>query len=446
MRRPPFAPGTFTWALGIEDTCVYPPDGAPPLDEHVLTDHHLCWRDDLRQAAELGASAVRYGMSWPLVHIAPQEFDWSHLDEVIPFAADELGLDLIADLVHYGTPTWLPQSFADPAFPGALTDFAGALAGRYAGRIRAYTPVNEPLTTASFSGLRGVWPPHRTGWDGWVSVVLPIALAASQAIAAIREADPDAVVVHVEAATLVRAGDPEHASEAELLERVGWLPTDLLLGRVGATHPMHAWLLRHGASAEALHQLETAPGAPDVLGVNYYPNLTPRRLRRFGDRVVQVAYDGGADGLAAALRGFSLRYGLPLAITETSIEGDDTTRTEWLRAAIATVHDLGYDVDLRGFTWWPLFDFVDWSYASGGANVEEFAVETLDDRGQVSIGFAPPLGHPDDGRTPFLRRMGLLRLHEESDGALVRVRTTTADAFADVSSAPVPVLGAAATR
>lgn len=446
MRRPPFAPGTFTWALGIEDTCVYPPDGRTPLDEHVLTDHHLNWRDDLRHSAQFGASAIRYGMSWPLVHVGPGEFDWAHLDEVVDFAVDDLGLDLVADLVHYGTPTWLTQSFADPAFPAALTDFAGALAARYVGRIRGYTPVNEPLTTASFSGLRGVWPPHRTGWDGWVSVAVPIAQATSQAIAAIRLADPHAVVVHVEASTLVSAGEPEHACEAELLERVGWLPTDLLLGRVSTAHPMHAWLLQHGASVETLQQLETAPPAPDVVGVNYYPDLTPRRLRQAGSRVVQVAYDGGAEGLAAVLRGFSRRYGLPLAVTETSVEGDDATRSEWLRCAVATVHDLAQEVDLRGFTWWPLLDFVDWSYASGGANVEEFAVEMLDDRGQVSVGFAPPLGHPDDGRTPFLRRMGLLRLHEQSDGSLARVRTTAADAFAEASAAPVIILGAAATR
>jgi beta-glucosidase len=448
-RGPLLGPGQLTWILGIEDTCVYPADGAPPdghriaeLDEHQLTDHHLHWRDDLRSAAELGADAVRYGMSWPLVHLAPGTFDWQHLDEVVSFAVDELGLDIIADLVHYGTPRWLPKSFADLQFPSALAEFAGALAARYAGRIRGFTPVNEPLTTASFSGLRGIWPPHHTGWDGWVSVAVPIALGAAAATHAIRAADPSAVVVHVEASTAILPTASEHAGEALLLEQVGWLCTDLMLGRVDDAHPMRQWLLRHGAIEQELQHLLELPASPDVLGVNYYPDLTPRRLAPIGDRVVQVAYDGGAERLAAALRAFCQRYGLPIAVTETSREGDDHTRAAWLIDAVSTVNELASECDLRGFTWWPLFDFVDWSFASDGANVEEFAVETINEDGRSSIGFAPPLGDPRAGKTPFLRRMGLIRLEEQSDGSLSRVRTAAAKAFA----AAIPDAGIPLTR
>jgi beta-glucosidase len=436
-------PDGLTWILGIEDTCVYPADGIPPdsrriaeLDEHRLTEHHLHWREDLRQVAALGADAVRYGMSWPLVHLGPGEFNWQHLDEVVAFAVDELGLDIIADLVHYGTPRWLPKSFADPRFVSALAEFAGALASRYAGRIRGYTPVNEPLTTASFSGLRGVWPPHHTGWDGWVSVAVPIALGAATAMHAIRAADPTAVIVHVEASTAILPTAPEQAAEAELLEQVGWLCTDLTLGRVDQSHPMHHWLLRHGATPAALQRLLAMRAAPDVLGVNYYPDLTPRRLRRIEDRVVQVAYDGGVERLAAVLRGFCKRYGLPIAVTETSIEGDDSTRSTWLVDAVSTVKELAQECDLRGFTWWPLLDFVDWSFASHGANVEEFAVETIDEHGRPSVAFAPPLGDPGDGKTAFLRRMGLVRLEEQADGSLERVRTAAAHAFAAAVTEP----------
>jgi len=436
-RGPLLGPDGLTWILGIEDTCVYPADGARPdgrhiaqLDEHQLTEHHLHWRDDLRQAAALGADAVRYGMSWPLVHLAPGKFDWHHLDEVVAFAVDELGLDIIADLVHYGAPRWLPKSFADIRFASALAEFAGALATRYAGRIRGYTPVNEPLTTASFSGFRGVWPPHHTGWDGWVSVAVPIALGTAAAMQAIRTADPTAVVVHVEASTAILPTEPEHAAEATLLEQVGWLCTDLILGRVDRTHPMQQWLLRHGAPQTALQHLLAPRAAPDLLGVNYYPDLTPRRLRRIGDRVVQVAYDGGGERLAAVLRGFYERYELPIVLTETSVEGDDNSRSAWLLDAMSTINELAQECDLRGFTWWPLLDFVDWSFASHGANVEEFAVETIDEHGQPAFGFAPPLGDPRAGKTPFLRRMGLIRLEEQADGSLQRVRTATATAFA----------------
>ena len=78
-------------------------------------------------------------------------------------------------------------------------------------------------------------------------------------------------------------------------------------------------------------------------------------------------------------------------------------------------------LDVRGYTWWPLFDFVDWSYASGGRNVEEFQVDRDVLRARSSA---------SGEKTPFLRRMGLLRLEEQPDGRLVRRRTTAADRFA----------------
>jgi beta-glucosidase len=426
-----FAPGRLAWLLGIEDTCVYPVDPADaPLDEHALTQHDLRMAEDLALAARLGAEGLRYGVSWPLAHPAPGRFDWTDLDRAIA-EAERLGLELVADLVHYGTPTWLVESFADPRYPDAIADFAGAFAARYAGRVRYVTPLNEPVTTASFCGLRGVWPPRLTGWGGWTSVVIPIVTGMARATRAIRAAAPETTIVYVEASTLVSASSRAVAAEAALLRAIGWLPTDLLLGRVDDSHPMRGWLERHGAKQAALDELVAAPAPPDVLGVNYYPDLTPRRVVSVGGALTQVAYDGGAGGLRKVLEAFAHRYRLPLAVTETSIEGDDEVRRRWLTDSVAEVRDLvSRGVDVRGYTWWPLFDFVDWSWAAGGANVEEFAVAQTGANGAVRIAPAPPLGDPRDGKAAFLRRMGLVRLEETADGGLDRHPTVAADKFA----------------
>jgi len=432
-----FAPGTFAWMLGIEDTCVYPADGADArtvLDEHALTEHDIRQTSDLRLAAELGARALRYGVSWPLAHPAPGVFAWEALDAAVA-ETERLGLSIVADLVHYGTPVWLPGSFADPRYPEAIAEFAGAFAARYAGRVEHITPLNEPITTASFCGLRGVWPPRLTGWEGWVRVVVPIAEGMARASHAIREAAPDTQIVHVEASTRIDAAHEGFAAEAELLRQVGWLPTDLLLGRVDEAHPLHPWLLAHGAEPDALARLRERPAPPDVIGVNYYPDLTPRRIVDVDGRPVQLAYDGGAAGLRKVLTAFAERYGLPLAVTETSIEGDDEARTRWLAASAAEVRALVEEgLDVRGYTWWPLFDFVDWSWAAGGANVEEFAVSRREADGTVRVGMAPPLGDPREGKTAFLRRMGLVRLDETADGSLERRRTAAADVFRRIAA------------
>ena len=425
-----FAPGTFTWALGIEDTCVYPGEG-PALDEYVLTQHDTNWAADLTLAADLGATAIRYGASWPLIHLAPGEFAWSELDKVVDHAAD-LGLSIIADLVHYGCPTWLARSFADPGFPGALEEFAGAFASHFRGRIDHITPLNEPVTTASFSGLRGVWPPYGRGCADWVTVTLNIAEAVCAAQRAVHEANPDAVVVHVEAALLYETDVPELGSRVEHLTRLALLPLDLVTGRVVASHPLHGWLVEHGAAPDRLRALAQRPARLDVLGVNYYPDLSPRRLVLHDGVPAQVAVDRGAAGLARVLTAMA-GYGLPLAITETSVEGDDDVRSAWLREASRCAERLRSDgLDLRGLTWWPLMDFVDWSFTSGGHSVEEFLVPdvaTIDERYTVQAS----LGDPDDGVEPFLRRMGVVRLDVRGT-ELRRVPTAAADVFRALSS------------
>jgi beta-glucosidase len=427
----PFAAHSMTWILGIEDTCVYPVDPSKtPLDEHELTEHTTQWREDLRALKQLGGTSVRYGVNWPTVHLAPDVYDWSTLDEVVPYAVDELGLTIVADLVHYGTPRWLNDSFVDPGYPDAIASFAGAFAERYKGKVTHFTPLNEPVTTASFCGLRGVWPPALSGWSGWVAVAVPIALGMVKTIHAIRAVQPDAIIVHVEASTLVHSDDPSLHEHADLLRALGWLPTDLLMGKVNPQHPMWWWLLEHGADVTHLLWLSSQHATPDLVGVNYYPDLTPRRLETVQGRTMQVSYNRGGQGLVEAVNGFALRYELPLLITETSIEGTDEEREMWLRESVDVTRGLiNGGVDLRGYTWWPLFDFVDWSWAAAGSNVEEFAVVQVLADGTTVVGPAPSLGNPADGKSAFLRRMGLVRLEELPDGGLARVSTPAAHAF-----------------
>ncbi len=434
-----FPPGGMRFVLGIEDTCVVPPAGSAmgALDEFDLTDHTTRWREDLALVAETGATAVRYGVRWPKVHLAPGEFDWSELDERLPVAVRELGLTVIADLVHYGTPPWLPASFADPGYPDAVAEFAGAFAARYRGLVDHVTPLNEPVTTASFCGLRGVWPPALTSWSGWTAVVLGIVEGMRRTIAAVRAANPDVVVVHVEASSIVEASGPDLEAHADLLRQVARLPTDLLLGLVAADHPMRAWLLEQGADADALARFLDAVPVVDLLGLNYYPELTPRVLERRAGRVEQRTVDRWVDGLRECVATFAASWNLPMLVTETSIEGDDEVRERWATesaAALLDLRDAGFDV--RGYTWWPLTDFVDWSWASGGRNVEEFLLDGAPGTSSVDQRFGDPVA----GRAAFLRRMGLFALRPAPDGTLRRVRTAAADAFAAAATSGVVAL------
>jgi beta-glucosidase/6-phospho-beta-glucosidase/beta-galactosidase len=420
--RPAFdAP--FVWAVGIEDTNVgWPLAGSPGgLDEFALTRHYDYWRDDLALAVSIGAKSIRYGFPWYRINPAPGVWDWTWTDEIVA-EANRLGLGLIVDLVHYGTPTWLKGSFTDPGYPDAVAEYAAAVATRYRGRIPSITPLNEPLVTASFVGLRGIWPPHETGETGWSRVVVSLAEGIQRSIHATRTAAPEMQIVHVEATHVWRS---EAGLEAErlLLDRKNFLPTDLVMGRVGATHELHDWLVGNGIAPERLQAMVCNAAIPDVIGVNYYPELSARQLVHYEDNVVGVTFNAWTAGLSSIIRGFVERYELPILVSETAVEGDDAHRVSWLNAVVALIEALRRDgVPIAGLVWWPLFDFVDWSFATGEQVIEEF-YSVID--GKVSPIYPPKRGAGIDA---YFRRMGLWKL--VADGADIRrVATSAAAAY-----------------
>ena len=108
---------------------------------------------DLDAIAALGIRTLRYPVIWEMIASEhPDLCDWTWTDE--RFARlRELGIQPIAGLVHHGSgPRY--TSLLDPNFPELLARHAERVAARYPW-VEMFTPVNEPLTTARFSGLYG---------------------------------------------------------------------------------------------------------------------------------------------------------------------------------------------------------------------------------------------------------------------------------------------------
>jgi beta-glucosidase/6-phospho-beta-glucosidase/beta-galactosidase len=417
----------FRWIVGIEDTNIGVPirHSGRPLDEFLLTQHDRWFREDLDRAASLGIKAIRYGIPWYRVHTAPGRFEWDWVDQALDHASG-LGLEVIADLVHYGTPTWLAGSFADPAYPEVVAEYAGAFADRYRTIVRHYTPLNEPTVTALFCGERGLWPPYLEGARGWMTIVLAVAAGVRASVAAIREADSEAVIVHVEASKPIGRWDDGLELEARTRAERVFLPTDLVLGRFGDDHPLASWIREVGATEAALDPFRGPGPSLDVIGVNYYPELSPRELLRHDGQTVELAVNGWTQGLVDVLLEFHDRYRLPVAVTETGIDGTDSRRREWLRASAIAVSDLrSAGIPVWGYTWWPLFDFVNWSYGAGDQVVEEFVVRMSEN--DVGAPYQPP-AHDGD-ITSLLRPMGLWRLENDTTNVLQRIETGAAAEF-----------------
>jgi beta-glucosidase len=432
----PAPDSAFFWAVGIEDTNIgWPLRGSGmPLDEYESTDHYTQWREDFDRVVEVGATTVRYGLPWYRVNPAPGQWDWAWADAVIHYAVVDLGLDLILDLVHYGTPSWLEGSFTDIRYPHAVAEYAGEVAARYAGLVDKFTPLNEPLVTASFTGARAIWPPYDSGDAGWARVIVGVSAGIQSAIKAIKRAQPAAIIAHVEATHVWETNDPALIAHRDVLRLRNFLPTDLVLGRVTADHPLYAWLGEMGITEEVLAGFQKPCPQPDLIGVNFYPELSCRELVMINGDPIGVAFNGWDSELRQITEEFWERYAIPVFISETAVEGEPEHLSDWIGAVASSAAVMRADgIDLRGATWWPLFDFVDWSWGSGGGVVEEFYTR-ID--GVISPVVPPP---PSAGIAAYFRRMGLWRLREEA-GSLSRIRTSAATTFALAANNPLPSL------
>jgi beta-glucosidase/6-phospho-beta-glucosidase/beta-galactosidase len=376
-RLPGAEPEGFLWATGIEDTFV--PQSRPglrPLDEYALMGHYEHWREDLALTRELGVQAIRWGVPWYRVEPRPGAFDWSWTDQVLPYIVEELGVSVILDLMHYGTPLWLERSFASPEYPRRVAAYARAVAERYRGLIHGYTPLNEPLVNADFCGRRGVWPPYLRGDRGYLAVMLNLAQGMVATAEALYEADPRTLLVHVEATGLGRAADDALRPFAEEEQLRRFLALDLITGRVRSDHQLFPWLIRNGTSVTALRELAARPLALDCLGLNFYPQWSTRRygLDRAG-RLADAPTDQEGAGFAELIRLYHTRYGAPLMITETSAMGDHELRSRWLSSSLAAIKGLRAEgVPVLGYTWFPLFTMVDWRYRHGAEPQERYYI------------------------------------------------------------------------
>jgi beta-glucosidase len=398
----PQGPDDFIWATGIEDTFIIDPWPATgrTLEEYELTQHYELWKEDVGLIASLGVAAARYGIPWYRVNPAPGEFDWRWTDQVVP-ALVATGVEPIIDLVHYGTPEWLPDSFMHPDYPERVAEYAAAFAARYRDLVRWYTPLNEPRVNAWYSGRLGLWPPYRRGWRGFTEVLLQLCRGIVLTEEALRASVPEVVLVHVDATDLYQSEDPALAEEVRLRQDLVFLAIDLVQGKVDGGHALVPWLRRRGLTDEDLAWFQARRCAPHLIGINEYPLFSWKQLSRTPRGIRTRMPYAPAGVLASLAEMYASRYGLPLMITETASAGSIARRARWMEESIAALAGLrGRGVPVVGYTWWPLFSLVAWSYRTGTKPLAEYLIS-----------------------------MGLWELEADAAGVLRRVSTELVDRF-----------------
>ena len=221
----------FCWATGIEDTFVpQVRPGMRALDEYEMTQHYRFWREDLDRVAALGVQAIRWGIPWYQVQPTATTWDWRWVDEVLDYMVTVKGITPILDLMHYGTPLWLDNSFIDNGYPDLVANYAREVAARYKSLVRYYTPLNEPAINAEWCGERGDWPPYLKGDDGYVKVMMAVTKGIVLTVQALKAEQPEMRTVHVEALRHYWTNNPAIAARVKLYNDQQYLSTDLTMG------------------------------------------------------------------------------------------------------------------------------------------------------------------------------------------------------------------------
>ncbi|HLL22264.1 MAG TPA: hypothetical protein VK427_09040, partial [Kofleriaceae bacterium] len=212
--------------------------------------------------------------------------------------------------------------------------------------VDAYTPINEPLTTARFSGLYGHWYPHGTDKRTFMRALRNQCKATALAMREIRTVNPAAKLIQTEDLGYTHA-TKMLAYQAAYENRRRWLSIDLLR--------------EYGC-------------LPDVLGFNYY--ITSERYlderldrwpswshggnarHRYAD--VHAVLAGQLAGVDKLLEEAYARYKIPVALTEVHMGCTRDEQLRWLVDIYDRVQALRTRVPVVAMTAWSTFGAYDW--------------------------------------------------------------------------------------
>ncbi|NCI50191.1 sugar nucleotide-binding protein [Sediminibacterium roseum] len=324
------------------------------------------------ELARSGISALRFPVLWEKHE--PVEgccIDWSWSGKQLNIL-EEKKIKPIVGLLHHGSgPAF--TNLSDAGFPRKLAAYAEKVAQRFPW-IEYYTPVNEPLTTARFSGLYGLWYPHKSDDRSFLQMLINQLKAVVLCMEAIRKINPDAKLVQTE--DLAKCfGSSELQYQVDFENQRRWLTYDLLCGRVDWSHKLYNYFIKHGISKEDLRFFIQHPCVPDVCGFNYYVT-SERFLDADIDRYPSCMHGGNGrhryvdveavrvqplQGIKQLLSEAAQQVQAPLAVTEVHLGCTREEQLRWLKETYDSCCELRAEgTDIRAVTVWSMLGSFDW--------------------------------------------------------------------------------------
>jgi dTDP-4-dehydrorhamnose reductase len=280
----------------------------------------------------------------------------------------------IAGLLHHGSgPSY--TGLLDENFPQLFAAYAANVAGRFPW-IENYTPINEPLTTARFSGLYGLWFPHKKNDATFIKMLLNELKASVLAMKEIRKINPAAKFVQTEDLGKTYS-TPILSYQADFENERRWLTYDLLRGNFDSSNPLWDYMVRLGIDIGKLQFFSQNPCPPDIIGANHY--VTSERyldenishfpvssvggngLHRYADVEAARAHLAVPHGLSHLLNELWQRYRIPIAITEVHLNCTREEQLRWLADIYSIIiAERKQGVNVLAITCWALLGSFGW--------------------------------------------------------------------------------------
>jgi dTDP-4-dehydrorhamnose reductase len=358
---------------GIE--CSFNRVGDLYMDQLSYSGHYERSEEDIERFASTGIKAIRYPVIWEKHQPSLQdEIDWSWITRQLE-ALRSCNIRLIAGLMHHGNGPSFTNLLSN-SFPAHFAAYAGKVAQQFPW-IEYYNPINEPLTTARFSGLYGIWYPHRKKDKTFATIFFNQMKAIVLGMQEIRKVQP--------AAKLLQTEDLSKTYSTRLLQYQAdfenerrWLTYDVLCGSMGPDHAMWDFFNWLKVPEDLLAYFLEHPCPPDVIGADHY--LTSERFldqklkqypvhthggnhkHRYADvEAVRVKHPEPS-GLALLLRECWDRYGIPIAVTEVHVNGPGSDQIRWFSEVWNICSRLiGEGLKIPAVTSWSLLGSYGWN-------------------------------------------------------------------------------------
>lgn len=301
------------------------------------TQHDIRVREDYSNLLTLGIKTVREGICWSAVETQPYLFDFAEVKNRIQ-AADELGIQVIWDLCHFGYPDGIYPTHPHFHIRFIALCEAFALFHNSATSQKLFVvPINEISFLSWHSGdVRGTVPfAVNSGWD----IKYHLCKAAILGIGMLKNIDPDCRIVLVEPLIKIHPGFETNLEHISNLNADQFQAMDIIAGRICP---------ELGGKEEYL----------DILGFNYYWNS------QWDHGIGSLPWPEEEEihrrtGIADLLEMAYLRYGKPLFISETGHFG--IGRALWVEeVAEACCKALNRGIPLLGACIYPVTDRPDW--------------------------------------------------------------------------------------